>query len=280
MKRVLFYFLSSLFLFLAGCSVPPPGTHVMTYNIRLNIASDSTNAWPNRRNEVFSLIRFHNPDIIGLQEVLPDQRVDLEALNDVYLFEGSGREDGFMKGEATVIGLRKERYSVKETGHFFLSETPDIPSLGWDAAWIRPTIWIKALDKSTEKIILVVNTHLDNMGHQARINGSRQIAGFISKQSGIHSVVVTGDFNTNLESGELDSLNSAYLKPAQAKLNSPAYGPNWSFQGFGSVPIQERQLIDFIFLSEGWTVVRLGVLTDRMTEKWPSDHCPVLVELK
>jgi endonuclease/exonuclease/phosphatase family metal-dependent hydrolase len=64
----------------------------MTYNIRLNVASDSTNAWPNRRNEVFSLIRFHNPDIIGLQEVLPDQRVDFEALNDVYLFEGSGRD--------------------------------------------------------------------------------------------------------------------------------------------------------------------------------------------
>lgn len=280
MKRVLFYFLSSLFLFLAGCSVPPPVTKVMTYNIRLNLASDSLNSWPNRRDEVFGLIRFHSPDIIGLQEVLPDQRIDFEILNDVYQFEGSGREDGFMKGESTVIGLKKDRYKIKETGHFFLSETPDVPSLGWDASFIRPTIWVKAVDKTNDKIILVINTHLDNTGHQARINGSRQIAGFISKQSGIHSVVLTGDFNTNLESGELDSLNSAYLKPAQAKLAGKSYGPNWSFQGFGKVPPGERQLIDYIFLSEGWAVERLGVLTDRKTELWPSDHCPVLVELK
>lgn len=267
-------------LFFIGCSADPQSTIVMTYNIRLNLASDSLNSWPNRREEVFNLIRFHNPDILGLQEVLADQRIDLEELNDLYNFEGSGREDGFMKGEAAVIGLKKDRYKIKETGHFFLSETPDVPSLGWDASFIRPTIWVRALDNSTDKIILVINTHLDNNGHQARINGSRQIAGFISQQSGIHSVVLTGDFNTNLESGELDSLNSAYLKPAQAKLAGKSYGPNWSFQGFGKVPPAERQLIDYIFLSEGWTVKRLGVLTDRMTELWPSDHCPVLVELK
>lgn len=266
-------------IFFFGCSSAPEKTVVMSYNIRLNLASDSLNSWPNRKDEVFNLIRFHNPDIIGLQEVLADQRDDLKALTDVYHFEGSGREDGLLKGEATVIGLRKERFVIKESGHFFLSETPDKPSLGWDAAWIRPTIWIKALDKSTDKLILIVNTHLDNMGHLARVNGSRQIAGFISKQSGIHNVVVTGDFNTELKSGELDSLISSGLKPAQIKLVGKSYGPNWSFQGFGTVPPDQRQLIDYIFLSDGWTVKRLGVLTDRMTERWPSDHCPVVVEL-
>lgn len=255
-------------------------TTVMTFNIRLNLASDSLNAWPNRKHMAFDLVRFHQPDIIGLQEVLSGQRQDFENEMNEYQYVGSGREDGLLKGEATVIGFLKNRYSLIKSGHFFLNETPEKPVLGWDASFVRPTIWARISDRFTKKEILIINVHFDNNGVTARKESAKMIAEFIAKNKKSARVIVTGDFNTDLQSGELNNLVNSKVKPAQMFSGVSNYGPNWSFQGFGRLAVNERKLIDYIFLSDEWKIKRLGVLTDSWENKWPSDHCPVLAELK
>ncbi|MCK6600848.1 MAG: endonuclease/exonuclease/phosphatase family protein [Bacteroidetes bacterium] len=273
------YLVALLFL-LTACKSENPAFRVISYNIRLNLSSDSLNAWPNRRDDVFGLLRFHQAEIFGLQEVLPDQMTEFEAAFPDFVFAVSGREDGERKGEGPAIGLAKSRFTLKQSGHFFLSETPEKPSLGWDAAYIRPVIWTVAEDKATGKSLLVISAHLDNQGSLARKKGAEQIARFISGKSGIHFVVLTGDFNTTLGSGELDGLVNSGLLSVYDQKESAVYGPDWSFQGFGSVPFAERQLIDYIFISANLKTIRTGILTDkRANDLWPSDHCPVLTEL-
>lgn len=279
MKKVIFLLMLGFIFWETLPAQKNLSTSVMTFNIRLNLASDSLNSWPNRKQTAFDLVRFHQPDIIGLQEVLSGQRQDFERELDEFQYVGSGREDGLLKGEATVIGFLKSRYKLLKSGHFFLSETPEKPVLGWDASFVRPTIWARISDRSTKKEILIINVHFDNNGITARKESAKMIADFISKNKKSARVIVTGDFNTDLQSGELENLVRSKVKPSQLFSGVTSYGPNWSFQGFGRLAIPERKLIDYIFLSDEWKVKRLGVLTDNWENKWPSDHCPVLVEI-
>ncbi|MBF0546931.1 MAG: endonuclease/exonuclease/phosphatase family protein [Candidatus Riflebacteria bacterium] len=274
---------SGLFLFLfslTGLAYSADSLNILTFNIRFYMASDGENAWPNRKQMVFDLVRFHKADIIGFQEVLPDQWTDLEAEFSEFDLFGSGRDDGLRKGEATVLAIKKERFSIVKSGHFFLSETPEKVSPGWDAAFARPTCWAVVQDKLTQKTILLINTHFDHVGTTARKNSGKQIADFINHADKNVQVILTGDFNTTLPSGELDGLKKSAVKPAQELFTGRKYGTKWSFQGFGLVQEKDRQLIDYVFLSPDWKVDRMGVLPDSWNGKWPSDHCPVLVEVK
>lgn len=275
-KFIVFLFLLSL----SGFAYSEQSLTILSFNIRLNLASDGQNSWAMRKQMVFDLIRFHKVDLVGFQEVLPEQWADLETEFFDFHFIGSGRDDGFKKGEATVLAFRKERFTLVKSGHFFLSETPEKVSFGWDAACIRPTCWSEVQDKTTKKLILAIDVHFDHQGKMARKNSSKQIADFISSAGKNVSVILTGDFNTSLASGELDGLRQSTVKPSQKLFTGRPYGPKWSFHGFGSVPEAERQLIDYIFLSVDWKVKRMGVLPDTWNGKWPSDHCPVLVEIE
>lgn len=286
MKNFVRRLLSAGFICLAfffqesGMAQNAESTVVMSFNIRLNLPSDSSNSWPNRKQMAFNLVRFYQPDIMGLQEVLADQRLDFESELNEFAYVGSGREDGLSKGEAAVIGFLKRRYDLVQSGHFFLSETPEKPSLGWDASFVRPTIWAKVFDKQTKSEILIINVHFDNTGKKARSESGKMIADFISKNRKNAKVIVTGDFNTDLQSGELNGLVNSQVKPVQNFSVPVNYGPSWSFHAFGKYQLSERKLIDYIFLSEEWSVKRLGVLTDNWENKWSSDHCPVLAEIQ
>ena len=103
-----------------------PPIRVMTFNIRLNIASDGPNAWPHRKAAVASIIRSHDVDVAGLQEALPDQLRDLDALLPEYARFGHGR-DAARGGEHTAVLYRRDRLELLEESTFWLSETPDTP---------------------------------------------------------------------------------------------------------------------------------------------------------
>ncbi|WP_293647436.1 endonuclease/exonuclease/phosphatase family protein [Sphingopyxis sp. RIFCSPHIGHO2_12_FULL_65_19] len=256
----------------------------MTYNIRLDIASDGDNAWPHRRSALTSLVAYYAPDLVGMQEVLLNQKQAVETDLPAYQFVGAARDDGKDKGEFSPLGFRRDRFTLLGTGTFWLSPTPNVPGKGWDAAYPRVASWARLKDKSSRHVLLVVNTHFDHVGTTARLESARQIRRWISDQrKKEETVVLMGDFNSPVDSPAHDAITDA--APGQIALRdtlevsrTPHFGPLGTFTGFKTEQ-NPPSPIDHIFVGEGVAVLRHATLTQQTGGKLPSDHYPVLADL-
>ena len=252
---------------------------VITFNIRYNNPNDGEHAWPNRKERVASLIRFHQADLIGMQEVLKNQINDLESLLPGYSWIGVGRDDGKDAGEFSPIFYRTDRFQLTDNGTFWLSETPDvIGSKSWDAAITRIANWAQFSDRNTSQTFLLLNTHFDHRGEQARSESAKLIVDHLQGLTAEYPIVVTGDFNVPPSSAAYATMLS-YLKDSRLVSQIPAHGPEGTFAGFtvGSTANQDR--IDYIFVDSSTSVLRQGTLTDQHNGNYPSDHLPVFAEL-
>jgi len=251
----------------------------MTYNIRLDIAVDGENAWPLRKEYLTSQILFYEPDILGVQEATPNQVVEMSASFTQYNQIGVGRE-GNEKGESSNIYYKKDRFTLKETNTFWLSETPNIISKGWDAAYNRVCTYALFKDKKTRKMLWVFNTHLDHIGEEARTNGIQLIVSKIKEiNTKNYPVLFMGDFNSEPETERIIALKNEMDDSRDLSEEKP-YGPSGTFNGFKhNEPV--TKLIDYIFISKNnkLEVKKHAILSDSKNLKYPSDHLPVFVKL-
>lgn len=266
-----------------------------TFNIRLRNSGDGTNGWEYRRDSLAHFLLAQNVDIVGMQEVLHEQRLDLERLLPGYACIGVGREDGKTKGEYSAIFYRKSRFKVLDSGTFWLSEYPDKPgSIGWDGACPRIATWAKMEDVQTSKTFLAINTHLDHVGISARRNAALQIMKFLSGSNDSLSrslevssspVVLSGDFNVTetSEPYRIITTNEFVLRDTH-KTARRISGSSYTWHDFGRLSLNNRDKIDFIFATPSIEVesswipplnVRRGVKVPYM-----SDHNPVIVKLR
>lgn len=258
----------------------------MTFNIRLNLPSDGVNAWPNRKEMATSMIHFYAPDIFGVQEALMGQVKDFEQRLPGYAWIGVGRDDGQQQGEFMAIYYRKDRFELLDQATFWLSETPNKPGKGWDAAWVRVVTWGHFKDLNTGKTFYHFNTHLDNKGEQARQEGAKLLLSKIQAIAGGTPVIVTGDFNADPDSRPYQILtqgvNDMGFKLMDAKLSSrtPHHGPRRTFNGFDLESLKtEAGPIDYIFVQNKIEVLKHATLSDTFDGFFPSDHMPVLAVL-
>lgn len=251
---------------------------VMTYNIRLDVASDGENAWINRKDFLSSQVLFYSPDIMGVQEARPSQMGDLkDALKD-YKTIGIGR-DGNNKGEYSAIFYNVKKVSVAQENTFWLSETPSKISKGWDAAYPRIcTYGLFTILENNEKV-WVFNTHLDHVGKEAQLQGIQLI---LKKIEALNTddfpVIIMGDFNVEPTSELITNLKQTFNdSKEEAKI---AFGSNGTFNGFKFNELVTRR-IDYIMLSKSSkiSVKKYGALSSSIDLKYPSDHFPVFVEL-
>ncbi|MCC7466822.1 MAG: endonuclease/exonuclease/phosphatase family protein [Saprospiraceae bacterium] len=261
-------------------SVDAQTIKVMTYNIRLEVASDGENAWEHRREWLSDQVLFYEPDILGIQEGLPQQVSFLQNKLSAYQSEGQGRE-GQGRGESTHIFFKKERFRLLQSQTFWLSPTPDSVSIGWDAACLRVCTAVLLQDKSDRRHFWVLNTHLDHMGELARKNGVALILNRIKiLNTRDYPVILMGDFNALPDSDIIQAVKLEMEDSREVCAGRP-FGPEGTFNGFKfEEPVQKR--IDYIFLSpqKHWVVVKHGVLSDSKNLRYPSDHLPVWAEIK
>lgn len=270
--------LSGMLLLLAASTVSAQkaALNLITYNIRLNTQADGENAWPNRKNNVKALVKFHDADILCVQEALPLQVDELLEGTD-FAIEGVGREDGKRKGEHSAIYYNKNRFVKKDGGTFWLSDQPDRPSKGWDAALNRVCTWLRLYDKMNRKEFMVFNTHYDHVGVQARIESAKLIKQKIQEIAPKLPVVFTGDLNVTPETEAIATIKS-FLQDSKEISEEAPYGPNGTFSGF-SIKNPIRGRIDYVFVNKGFKVKKYGVLTDSKDLHYYSDHLPVMVRL-
>jgi len=253
--------------------------NVLTYNIRLDVAVDGENAWPLRKEFLTSQIQFYEPDIFGIQEAKPNQVIDISDALSQYSCVGIGR-DGEGKGESSNIYYKKGRFILKETNTFWLSETPNKISKGWDAAFNRVCTYALLKDKKTRKNIWVFNTHLDHIGEEARTKGIQLILSkIVELNTKNFPVIFMGDFNSEPTSERIIALKKAMNDARDISREKP-FGPKGTFNGFiHHEPV--NLLIDYIFISKdsALKVNKYAVLSDSKDLKYPSDHLPVYVKL-
>jgi endonuclease/exonuclease/phosphatase family metal-dependent hydrolase len=258
-------------------------TNIMSFNIRYDEPNDKEQNWHHRKENVVKMLKFYDLDMMGFQEVLLSQLNYLKTNLEEYAVVGVGREDGVDKGEFVPIFYRKDRFEKVETGTFWLSETPDKVSKGWDANLERIVTWVVLLDKRSEKEFLILNTHFDHRGVEARIKSAQLLKSKIVGISKGRQVILTGDFNSLPESDAIQGLtdstdeNSLVNSQMIAKLT---YGPNWTSAGFDTKPFDQRRVIDYIFLKNISAVNRYAVFTEKLNEICLSDHCPVFIQIE
>lgn len=266
-------------LLMAGGSFYGQNLKIMTYNIRLDVASDGENAWPNRKDYFTSQIQFYSPDIFGVQEALPNQVADIASALPIYTQFGIGREEGGT-GEAAAIYYKKDCFKVQETNTFWLSETPNIVSKGWDGACNRVCTYGLFKDVKTKKVFWVFNLHLDHIGNEARIKGVQLV---LSKIAAINAkkypVFLMGDFNSEPNTPQIAEIKKVMDDTQEVSIQKP-FGPSGTFNGFKhDKPV--TLLIDYIFVSKnsGLKIEKHAVISDSKDLKYPSDHLPVLIEI-
>lgn len=251
---------------------------LMTYNIRYATVNDGENQWEKRKEYLAEQLLFYSPDIFGIQEGLKEQVNYLDESLKTYTFIGVGRDDGKSKGEYCAIFYNKDKFQLLGEDTFWLSETPEKVSKGWDAAYERVCTYAFFRDKTTGNSFMVFNTHFDHIGEKAREKSAELIVEKIKELNRDElPVFILGDFNLNEKSKAISYLSSHYDDARKVSLEKP-FGPLGTFTGFEfHEPVKDR--IDYIFCSKGIiTIKKYGVLTDSKHERYPSDHFPVMIQ--
>ena len=251
--------------------------NIMSFNIRLNVASDGYNAWPNRTAMVESMIRFYEADLMGVQEALPEQMEDLKSMLPDFGVHGVARDTGRW-GEYSAIFYKKSRLEFIQGSTFWLSPTPEVMSKGWDAALNRIASWAIFKDRITHKQFFYLNTHFDHRGEQARIESAKLIPQQIKKLNpqGL-PVIVSGDFNITPNTKAYQTLTQS-LEDTYHNSVASHHGPASTWSGFQFPGVPERR-IDYIFSMGNVQSLRHATLSDSWSGRFPSDHLPVLVSV-
>lgn len=254
----------------AGSDKPAEIT-VISYNIRMGVAKDGTNSWEYRYPASAMMIEDQKPDIFGVQEAYDFQVKYMDEYCKGYKSVGVGREDGKSKGEHMSIFYNKKKISLLKWGTYWLSETPDKPSMGWDAACIRTATWALMKDKESGRKFYFVNTHLDHVGPIAKKKGLKLIVDRIKDMNPKgYPMILTGDFNTEPQEkdilGELDTLMNS------ARETAVTTDKGDTFNGWG----KDKSVIDHIYWSGFSSCTTFEVIRKPyMDRKFISDHYPV-----
>ncbi len=275
MKNTIFFLLFSITIFAQS------ELKVMSYNIRLGSANDGENSWDFRKEKVAELIGYYEPDFLGMQEV---QKMQLDYLLEnlpQYQFIGLPRENGEF-AEYSCIFYNAEKFKVLEYKTFWLSETPNEMSKGWDAACHRIVTYGLFQDKKSKQKFWIANTHLDHIGMNAREESAKMLVQLANELKAKKDIpfILTGDFNAEPNDKVISILKDALVDSFTISNKKP-YGPKGTWNGFKFKEVVEKR-IDYIFYTKekSLEVDSISIIDDFYDFKYPSDHLPVFVHFK
>lgn len=248
---------------------------IMSFNIRCtNVGNDS---WEDRIGIVSQTMLDSEADSIGVQEATPEWMATLkETVGEKYAYVGVGRDDGDNEGEYSAIFYLKDKYDLEDSGTFWLSETPDKVSFGWDAACRRVCTWAVLVNKETGIKYAHLNSHFDHVGISARKNSVDLIVNKAKEFADI-PVVFTADMNVVegsdnykqfVESGVLN--DTKYLAPDT--MNYCTY--------HDTKPEKHKDdVIDYVMINDNFGAVSYKVVTEGIDGRFVSDHYPVYADI-
>lgn len=259
----------------------------MTFNVRGSFWSeDGINIWENRAALNVATIRSHNPNLIGFQEVQSgNQEVYISELTDYEQELGplNGNTEPY---DYNPIYWQNSEFEYIKSGGYWLSRTPDEHSADWGTAWIRAATWVKLRHLASKLELLFINTHLDHISEEARVEGSKLILKKIHLQDQNIPIVLMGDFNCNPES-------SAYLLFKEYgfidlyRVGSVEGDYQHTFHAFRGDQYNKSEhhginRVDWILLFDPNKVLACKscfIVYNNEEPLYPSNHYPVVVDL-
>lgn len=247
---------------------------IISFNIRYNSWNniDGENGWPYRKAAVVRMINEERPAAIGLQEALIDQLQYLDSNLPAYKRIGVGRDDGKEAGEFMAIYYDTAQLILDGSQTLWLSETPEVPSKGWDAACYRTATVANFYDRQSHRNFYYINTHLDHMGKTARAEGVKLITSLFTPSSSamIVPAIVGGDMNSTILDTALLAFEDVHLKPACDVVSTPLCHKD-TYNAFGMGP---GSAIDHFFV-RGVRVKSYRILDGDYGVPYLSDHYPI-----
>lgn len=257
----------------------PDGTvRLISYNIRQSgmAEKDGPDAWDKRKDATLNMIEREVPSVFGLQEALPDQIAYIDKAFPQYKHVGVGRDDGKESGEVMAIYWFDEAFELENYGTYWLSETPQEVSRGWDAACNRTLTWVKLKEKSTGRSFFYFNTHLDHLGEVAREESVKLIVRIISETvSDGDAVLVSGDLNSDISNSIFDPFKDFGFIPARDA--APVTSHVGTFNAFGSAP--SGIILDHILIKNA-KPLSFETLTENYGAAYISDHYPIALDFE
>jgi endonuclease/exonuclease/phosphatase family metal-dependent hydrolase len=270
-----------------ACS-PEARIDAASFNIRFDEGSPSgENAWSNlespRRQRVISTIEAMAPDVLGVQEALSNQVAELTQALDGYDFVGVGRDDGKQAGEYVGIFYLRARFALLDSGHFWLSDTPEIPGTVFAGSGsIRMATWVLLLDAESGRELLALNTHFDNVSQSSREESARLIRSMMASLAAGKPIVLTGDLN-QVESDPAVQLffepepSETQLIDAYRSVHTPRQNDELTYHAYSGDTTGAR--IDYVLHSSAFVPLAASIRHDAFDNLFPSDHYPVAVTL-
>ena len=251
---------------------------LMTYNIRFDDAKDSINGWNQRKRDVLKIMKDSEAGIIGVQEALKHQILELNENLIDFEYIGVGRDDGIDHGEFSAILYNTNNYQVIKSETFWLSDTPDKPSYGWDAAFKRICTAALMKDVENDTEFWVFNTHFDHMGFYARRKSAELVVKKINQLNPDQApAILMGDFNVTPFEKPYKIITSS-LQDSRLNANEIKGVNIGTYNGFKNE--FEHNRIDFIFTNK-LNILFYAQINDKMRNgNYPSDHFPVIIELE
>ncbi len=278
--------------------------NVASYNLRQLNDGDTKagNGWSRRCPVLGQLIRYHEFDIFGTQEGFKSQLEELKEELPGYDYIGVGREDGKDAGEHSAIFYRTDMFTLLDHGDFWISETPDKPGLGWDAACPRICSWGKFRHNDSGREFVMFNLHMDHVGKKARVESAKLVRSRIDGFGKDCAAFVTGDFNVDQTSPSYRTITAGGDLKDSYEVAELRYALNGTFNSYQTDNYTESR-IDHVFVTPDVKVLKYGVLTDtyrtpenservdakdapgeievsRYVARTPSDHFPVVVKVE
>lgn len=252
---------------------------VMSFNIRYGLADDGENHWERRKSLALARIRAFDPDLLGLQECRDDAQAEFVRTHlPDYHFYGVHREGpGDTALEMAPLLFRQSAFQLLKTGHFWLSETPEIPgSMSWGSAYPRTLTWARLAHRPTGLPITYLNTHFDY--EPAAIDGdARTLRQWLDQIRGETAVILTGDFNADKESAAYRLLTGDGMLIDAFRQAHPGERDEATFHAFGQP--EEMAPLDWVLASDHFHVLDARIDLSREGNLFPSDHYPVTAVL-
>lgn len=268
-----------LFLLFLPLSVwSQPELHkAISYNIRYDGHSDLAPDWSQRKDPIVAQLQKERPTIIGFQEVLANQLSDLQNALTSYQHVGVGRDDGKEAGEFAPIFYDTTRYKLLQSGTFWLSPTPLLPSKGWDAALNRICTYVLLESKYEHKKLWVLNTHFDHIGMDARLHSAELlIEKFAEFTQEVNApLLLLGDFNAEPDSYVYQLLQATFNDLSCSKRHRELCSEA-TFNAF-TLSETDDKIIDYLFGSPELVSILYQVVQTRFDRSYPSDHFPIVL---
>lgn len=265
------------FLFPPQVETPPPAAgqvRIVSFNIRYG--GSGLRSAKSRAPLVLQTLREAKPDSFGLQEALKEWMDELTEGLPEYGFVGVGRDDGKDAGEFNPIFYLKEKYDLVDSGTFWLSETPEVPSLGWNGGCNRVCTWAVLRNRETGFTYAHVNTHLDNASEEARLNGAKLVREKLLSFD--MPVVCTGDFN--VEEGSAVYRIMADGPIADSKALAPDTMSSGTYHDYFPIRMRQKSPIDYIFVSKDTVLPQVYRVIDRRVQgRFASDHYAIYADV-